>query len=152
MNKKHIVKLDETQRKQIFDTIDGEGTSSTVRKRCSILLLLDESVGKPMVREEAAARCGVHVDTVGNTARDYCLLGLEYVLRRKTHARPPVTPIVNGEREARIIALACGQPPDGYSRWSVRLLAKRIVELEIAPAIGRETVRKTLKKLNSNLT
>lgn len=152
MNKKYFVKLSGAHRKQVFETMDAKDTSKTVCRRCNILLLLDGSAGKPMTHEEAAKRCKVSVSTVGNTAKDYCHKGLDYVLRRRAHAKPAVTPIVNGEMEARIIALACGQPPDGYSKWSVRLLTKHIVELEIAPSIGRETVRKTLKKLNLNLT
>ena len=125
---------------------------NTVKKRCNILLLADESIGKPMVHDEIAKRIGVSDVTVYNTAKDYCTKGLDYVLRRRVHAKPPNAPVVNGEVEARIIALACGQPPDGYSRWTVRLLTKRIVELEIVPSIARETVRKTLKKRNLNLT
>jgi transposase len=144
MNKKHIVRLSESERKQIFETVYDESVSSTVRKRCNILLLADESVGKPMIQDEIAKRCGVSDVTVYTTAKDYCTKGLEYVLRRRVHAKPPNAPVVNGEGEARIVALACGQPPDGYSWWSVRLLTKRIVELEIVSSIGRETVRRTV--------
>jgi hypothetical protein len=89
---------------------------------------------------------------VYQTIKDYYQNGLEYVLRRRKHENPPRTPIVNGEDEARIIALACGEPPEGFSRWSVRLLTNRIVELQIVPSIGRETVRSTLKKHNLSLT
>jgi len=152
MNKKYHVKLSKSDRKEIFATIDGKKTSKTVRRRCNILLLLDEESGKPITHDETAKRCQVSVATVGNTAKDYCLKGLDYTLRRKIHEKPPVAPIVNGEIEARIIALACSEPPDGYSRWSVRLLTKRIVELNIVETIGRETVRQTLKKLNLSLT
>jgi len=151
MNKKHIVKLNEAQRKQIFETIDKKNTSSKVRRRCNVLLVLDESLGKPMTHEEAAARYETTAVTVGTIAKDFCTCGLDYALRTRVHEKPPNTPVVNGEAEARIIALACGQPPDGYSRWTVRLLTKRIVELEIVPSIGRETVRRTLKKLNYSL-
>ena len=152
MNKKYFVKLSEVERKQVFETINAEKTSATVRKRCNILLLTDESTSKPIIHNEIAGRCGVSDVTVYNTVKDYCLHGLDYALRAKNHVKPPTAPIVNGEQEARIVALACGPPPDGYSKWTVRLLTKRIVELEIVPSIGRETVRKTLKKLNLSLT
>lgn len=151
MNKKYIVKLNEAQRKQIFEVIDNEKTSSKVRRRCNVLLLLDESTRKPMTHEEIATRYETTTVTVGTTAKDFCTGGLGYALRARVHKKPPNAPIVNGEAEARIIALACGQPPDGYSRWTIHLLTKRIVELEIVERIGRETVRRTLKKLNFNL-
>ena len=152
MNKKYIVKLNEAQRKQIFETIDSKKTSSKVRRRCNVLLLLDESRGKSMTHEEAAACYETTPVTVGTIAKDFCTGGLDYALRARVHKNPPNPPVVSGEAEARIIALACGQPPDGYSRWSVRLLTERIVELKIVESVGRETVRRTLKKLNYNLT
>jgi transposase len=152
MNKKYKVKLNEVERKQIFEIMDSKKTSKTVRRRCNILLLLDEGAGKPNNHKDIAKRCQVSEATVGIRAKDYCLKGIEYVLRHRTHAKPPTAPIVNGEIEARIVALACSEPPDGYSRWSIRLLTKRIVELNIVVSIGRETVRQTLKKLNLNLT
>jgi len=117
-----------------------------------VLLFADNSVGKPIIQGEIAARIGISDVCVYQTVKDYCLNGLDYALRRRKHEQPPRKPIVTGEDEARIIALACGEPPDGFSRWSVRLLTKRIVELEIVPSIGRETVRSTLKKHNLSLT
>jgi len=88
---------------------------------------------------------------VYQTIKDYNLKGLDYVLRRRTHANPPRKPVVGGEDEARIVALACGDSPEGYSRWTVKLLTARILELEIVPSIGRETVRQVLKKHNLSL-
>ena len=152
MNKKYRVVLTETERLLIFNTVDSAETPKTVRKRCNALLLADTSVGKPLVQDQIAARCGMSDVCVYQTVKDYCLKGLDYVLRRREHENPPRTPIVNGEDEARIIALACSEPPEGFSRWSVRLLTNRIVELQIVPSIGRETVRSTLKKHNLSLT
>ena len=152
MNKKYIVKLSEEERLLIFNTVDGEDTPKTVRKRCNALLLADTSVGEPIIQEEIASRCGISDVCVYQTMKDYCLNGLEYVLRRRKHKNPPRRPIVNGEDEARIIALACSEPPEGFSRWTVRLLTSHIIELQIVPSIGRETVRTTLKKHNLNLT
>jgi len=152
MNKKYTVRLSKEERKQIFGVLDAEDTPKTIRKRCNVLLLSDSSVGKPIIQEEIASRCGVSNVCVYQTIKDYCLNGLPHVLRRREHAKPPRSPIVCGEDEARIIALACGEPPEGFSRWSIRLLTERIVELEIVPSIGRETVRTTLKKHNLSLT
>ncbi len=152
MQKKYEVKLTEAERLRVFNTVDAKGTPKTIRKRCNILLLADVSMGKPLTQEEMAARCGVSDVCVYQTAKDYFLNGLDYVLRRREHERPPKTRIVNGEDEARIIALACGEPPEGFSRWTVRLLTNRIVELDIVPSIGRETVRTTLKQPTLSLT
>jgi transposase len=151
MNKKYAVKLTKSERLRVFQTVDCRDTPRTIRKRCNVLLLADLSAGKPIIQEEIALRCGVSDVCVYKTVKDYCIKGLNYVLRRREHETPPRKSIVNGEDEARIIALACGEPPEGFSRWTVRLLAKRIVELQIVPSIGRETVRITLKKHNLNL-
>ena len=152
MNKKYNVALTEAERLLIFNTVDSADTPKTVRKRCNTLLLADTSVGKPMSQEQIAFRCGISDVCVYQTVKDYCINGLDYVLRRREHENPPRKPVVNGEDEARIIALACGEPPDGFSRWTVRLLTSRIIELQIIPSIGRETVRTTLKKHNFSLT
>ena len=152
MGKKHVITLSEAERLLIFETVDSKSTPRTIRKRCNVLLLADTSVGKPMIQDEIAARCGVSDVCVYQTLKDYCTKGLAYVLRRREHESPPRKPIITGEDEARIIALACGEPPAGCARWSVRLLTSRIVELAIVPSIGRETVRTTLKKHNLSLT
>jgi transposase len=152
MNKKYTVTLTGEERHQVFKTVDCDTTPKTIRRRCNILLLSDTSVGKPIIQDEIASRCGVSDVCVYQTVKDYCVNGLDYVLRRRKHENPPRKPIVSGEDEARIIALACGEPPEGFSRWTVRLLAKRVVELQIVPSIGRETVRTTLKKHNLNHT
>ena len=152
MGKKYIVELSEKERLLIFETVDDKSTPKTIRRRCNILLLADTSVGRPIIQDEIAARCGVSDVCVYQTIKDFCIRGLEYVLRRREHENPPRKQIVTGEDEARIIALACGEPPEGRARWSVRLLTERIVELAIVPSIGRETVRTTLKKHNLSLT
>jgi transposase len=152
MNKKYIVRLSADERLELFETIDCAQTPKTVRKRCNILLLADSSLGQPLIQAEIATRCGVSDVCVYQTVKDYCIKGLAYVLRRRQHKEPPRRPVVSGEDEARIIALACGEPPEGFSRWTVRLLTERIVELKIVPSIGRETVRTTLKKRKLSLT
>ena len=146
--KKYHVKLSETERKEIKKIANNSKTSETVRNRCNILVMSDENVGKAPSQDEISKRCGVCDVTVYKTVKDYATLGLEYVLRRRIHEKPPKSPIVTGEIEARIIALACSKPPEGYSRWSIRLLRERVIELQIVETIGRETIRTTLKKRN----
>jgi transposase len=152
MNKKYIVKLTKDERTTILLTLTEEKTSKTVRKRCNILLLADTQTGKNLTQEEIATKYQISNVCIYKTIKNYHQHGLQYALRRRTHKTPPRKPIVNGEDEARIIALACSEPPLGYARWPLRLLTNRIIELQIMPTIGRETVRKTLKKQNINLT
>jgi hypothetical protein len=126
---------------------NAKTVSTTIRKRANILLLADERAGKPMKQEEISVRCGVSDVTVFHTLKDYCTYGFDYTLTfKRTKATNP--PIVTGEAEAHIIALACGEPPQGFSRWTIRLLTERVVELKILDHVSRETVRGTLKKHN----
>jgi hypothetical protein len=150
MNKKYVVSLIPSERKRIQDTANDKAVSTTIRKRANILLLADECAGRPMKQEEISVRCGVSNVTVFHTLKDYCTCGSNYALKfKRTKATNP--PIVTGETEARIIALACGEPPQGFRRWTVRLLTERIVELKILEQVSRETVRGTLKKHNLSL-
>jgi len=83
--------------------------------------------------------------TIWQTARSYCEAGIEKTLTFKSPENPPRPVIVTGEKEVRIIVLACGTLPEGYSRWTLRLLSEKLVELAILPTAIRETVRRTLK-------
>lgn len=149
MNQKYIVNLTEEDRKEIHGFLNRKQLSITVRKRANILLLLDHSVGQPMKHKEIAARCDVNVATVNRTASDFCIYGLEATLTfKRTKATNPK--IVTGDIEANVIALACSQPPEGFSRWTVRLLTQKVIELEILGKVSRETIRQVLKKHNLN--
>ena len=152
MNKKYIVSLSAGDKSFVHDVLNSPKTAKTYKKRANILLMADESVGKPATQAEIAVRCGVSDVTIYHTLRDFCEHGSAYTLKFKTPENPPRPPIVTGEKEARIIALACGEPPQGFSGWTVRLLTEKVVELSILPVASRETVRRTLKKLNLSLT
>jgi len=151
MGRKNLVEFTKAERARVQEALNSKTTSKTVKKRCNILLMADTAAGKPAKQEEIAIRCGISTVTVWRTIKDYQVCGLDYVLRPRIHETPPRTPVVDGEAEAKIIALACGNPPKGFSRWTVRLLTKQIIELKILDSVGRETVRTTLKKLNLNL-
>jgi hypothetical protein len=69
------------------------------------------------------------------------------LLERKPRLAPAVTPVLDGEQQARLTTLACSQPPAGHARWTLRLLAERLVELEVVESIAHETVRRALKKV-----
>ena len=107
--------------------------------------------GQGWTDEEAATVFSCHRNTVANLRERLVNEGLESALTRKSRQRPSRQPIVDGEVEAKLIALRCGEPPSGQARWTLRLIADKAVELEIVPAISHETVRQVLKKTNSNL-
>ena len=143
--------LTESERKYAQSVVNDKETAKTFKQRAQIILLLDTSVGKPLTQAQVAQRVGVSPPTIFNTIKAFQREGLESVLRFKAPAEPNKKPIVNGEIEAHIIATACGAPPEGFGRWTVRSLTDKI-ELDIAPGISRETVRRTLKKRNLSLT
>jgi transposase len=150
MNKKYHVRLSDTERAYVQEVLNNAKTPKTFRKRCNIILQLDENAGVPATQEEISKRVGVSDATIYNTLKEYIEHGIEYALHYKKPKDPPVAPIVTGEKEARIIALACSAPPVGFSRWTVRLLTERVLELKIMESVSRETIRTTLKKLNSS--
>jgi transposase len=90
----------------------------------------------------------MHANTVSNIHRRFVEQGLEAALNRKKRDRPPRERKLDGESEARLIALSCSDPPGGRNRWTLRLLADKAVELEIVDTISYETVRRTLKKMS----
>jgi len=103
-------------------------------------------------QEIIANRCDVSLSTVRQVSKNYASEGLEVALNRKPRETPPIQPIVTGDIEARIIALACSAPPKGYSRWSLRLLEDKVVELGIVDSISDTTIFRVLKKRNLSLT
>jgi hypothetical protein len=123
-------------------------------RRARILLELDEndpsSQGPVPTQEVVAERAGVHVDTVVKTSKAYADRGgdVEGTIRRKKRLTPPVPPVVTGEVEARLIALACSAPPEGYARWSLRLLEKHVALVEEIPDLDHSTIGRVLKKRN----
>jgi len=151
MKTKYVIALTDLERKYAQKVVSDKTTSETFKKRAQILLGLDTSVGKPETQAKIAARVGVTPPTIFNTIKQFSEEGLEAVLQFKTPSEPNKKPLVNGEIEARIIATVCGAPPEGFGRWTVRSLTDK-VDLDIAPGISRETVRRTLKKLNLSLT
>jgi transposase len=99
--------------------------------------------------QEIADEVGVHVATVRRTRRRFAEAGLQAALADLP--RPGAPPKMDGKREAMVIALACSDAPEGHARWSVRLLARRAVELEVVETVSRETIRRVLKKTCSSL-
>jgi transposase len=144
MRKKYVVRLSDSERALLEGIVKRfAGTSQQVR-RAQVLLKAD--AGGPAWTDAAIAEAfGCRTQTVENIRERLVTAGFEATLRGQP--RPPRASLLDGEQEAKIIAVRLGPPPSGFANWSLRLLADHIVALEIAPAISYETVRRTLKKM-----
>lgn len=145
MQKKYIVRLTDEERAELREVIKKlKGTAQKVR-RAQILLKADAD-GPNWTDARIAEAFSCRIKTVENVRQRVCERGLREALDGAKRAAPPVPKKLDGEQEAEIIALRLGTPPVGYANWTLRLLARRVVELGIAPAISHETIRRTLKK------
>ena len=157
---KQIIKLTEEERKQLEGILNKGIHPAQQVKRAKVLLALDQlshyqngPKRKYMpTLAGIAARCEVHATTVNVISKQFVEEGLEATITRKKRETPPIKPIVDGEKEARIIALACSDPPEGYSRWSLRLLETKVVELGIMDQVSDTTIGRVLKKTRLNRT
>lgn len=122
--------------------------------RARVLLMLDRTGKSDHVRYKRIAEyTGITVQSVYNMRDDYLAKqNIEAYLTRKKRETPPVESKVDGELEAKIIALACSEAPEGYAKWSLRLLSSRTVELGYVDSISYGTIRNILKKRNISLT
>jgi DNA-binding transcriptional ArsR family regulator len=152
MKKKYPVILSETERDELKGLIAAGTAPARKLTHARILLKADQSPEGPgWVDEMVAEAVEVSQPTVSRVRKQYVEEGLEAALNR----RPPNREYhrkLDGQQEARLVALACSEPPEGQARWSLRLLADRMVELEVVDDLSYQTVRRTLKKTNSSLT
>lgn len=117
------------------------------------LLLCDAGPSGPAWNvADVAAALGVTSRTIEHLKKRFVEDGIEAALERKAREKPPREIVFDGAFEARLVALACSQAPEGYRRWTVRLLADKAVELNLAPTVSHMTVQRVLKKMNLNLT
>ena len=145
MNKKYIVRLSDEERGICEEVVKRLKGSSEKVKRAQILLKADaDGAGWPDAKIAEAFDC--RVQTVENLRKRLVTEGFESVLERKPRATPPTPCKLDGEGEAKLIAIRLGKPPAGYGRWSLQLLADEMVTLEVVESICPETIRKTLKK------
>lgn len=140
MPKRYVVKLSEEDRAQLR-ALTSKGKAGARRiKRALILLRTDE--GAPDV--DIVAGVGVGVSTVERTRRRFVEEGMEAALSERP--RPPKPPTLDGRGEAMLLALACSDAPEGRAKWSMQMLADKLVELGAVKSISDETVRRSLKK------
>jgi hypothetical protein len=145
MNKKYIVRLSDEERVACQEVVKRlKGTSQKV-KRAQIMLKADAD-GPAWPDAKIAEAFDCRVQTVEDLRKRLVTEGFEAALERKVRATPPTACKLDGEGEAKLIAMRLGKPPAGYGRWSLQLLADGLVALEVVDSICPETVRKTLKK------
>jgi len=147
MNKKYIVRLEETERAELLKLVSAGKAAARKLIHARVLLKADVGPGGPAWTDaQIAEALDLHANTVVGIRERFVEQGLEAALARKKRATPPRPRRLDGRQEARLIALACGQPPEGRAGWTLRLLADRMVELNIVEGLSYETVRRTLKK------
>jgi transposase len=141
------VELSKSDRKKIKMVLRSKKMPMESKKRAQILQDLDETDGnKPEPTKKIASKRGVSENTVIKTRREFCEEGIDASLFRRKRGTPPVAAKVTGEVEAHIITLACSEPPKGFARWSMQMIADKIVLNGVIESISDETVRLVLKK------
>ncbi len=146
MQKKYVVRLTVEEREHLLSVVKKlSGTSQKVR-RAQILLKADAD-GPGWTDRQIAEAYGCRTRTVENVRQHLVERGFDQTLHGITRATPPTPRLLDGEQEAKVIATRLGPPPPGYANWTLRLLAGRVVELNIVESVSHETVRRTLKKV-----
>jgi len=144
MNKKRIVTLTDQQREtltKIVKYLDG----SPAKVRRSQVLLKADHVSGGWTDQQIAEAYSCRVQTVENIRKRFCVEGFDATVSKKRE-HVPRGPRLDGEQEAKVIALRLGEAPEGYSNWTLRLLQTKVVELSIVDSVSPETLRKVLKK------
>jgi hypothetical protein len=145
MRKKYVVRLTDQERKELVEVVKKlKGTSQKVR-RAQVLLKADVDGPGWTDRRIAEAFC-CRTKTVENIRRHLVERGFEPTLNGIKPSKSPTPKLLDGKQEAKVIATRLGPPPPGYANWTLRLLARKVVELNIVESISYETVRRTLKK------
>ncbi|MCL6508488.1 MAG: helix-turn-helix domain-containing protein [Bryobacteraceae bacterium] len=145
MNKKFIVRLTDEERSICEQVVKKLKGSSQKVRRAQILLKADAD-GPGWTDRQIAEAFNCRVQTVENLRKRLVTEGFERALNGKQREHPPTPPKLDGQGEAKLIAMRVGKPPTGYGRWTLELLADQLVTLEVVDSISRETVRKVLKK------
>lgn len=144
--KSHCVKLKKQSRQYLQKIVASGEDKARKITRCRILLLADQG----RTDQEISEALNVCLATIFNIRRRYCQEGLERAISEGARSGQP--PKFKGKSMAKITAIACSKPPEGHAKWSLRLLANHVVELDIVETISYVSVRNILKKTNSNRT
>ena len=145
MPKKYIVRLTSSERTTLTEVVKKLKGSSQKVRRAQILLKADAD-GPAWTDAKIAETVGCRTKTVENIRERFVTLGFEVTLDGRAREQAPRPKVLSGKQEAQVIAMRLGPPPKGFADWSLRLLAEKVVEVEIVDAISHETIRQTLKK------
>jgi hypothetical protein len=145
MLKKYIVRLTEEEQETLKQVVEKFKGSSQKVRRAQVLLKADAD-GPGWTDARIADAFGCRTKTVENIRERFVTEGFQVALEGQPRLKPPCPKLLDGEQEAKVIAMRLGSPPPGFSNWSLRLLAQQVVALEIVESISHETVRRTLKK------
>jgi transposase len=145
MAKKYIVRLSEEERAQLGALISKGRASAQKIKHANVLLKVDAD-GPDWSDEQAAEAFECAPRTVFSIRQRFVEQGLEAAVTRKARERPSREPLLDGDKQARLVQIACSAPPPGRARWTLQLLSERLVELEIVESISPPTVMRALKK------
>ncbi len=147
MPKKYVLKLTAEERAELQRVVRKGRVAGWKVQRAQALLQCDQGPDGPAwTDEQIAAAYGVTTRSLESWRKQAVERGPLALLARTARLTPAVTPKLDGEKHARLTALACSKAPDGHARWSLRLLAERLVELEVVASISHETVRRAMKK------
>lgn len=150
MRKRYVVRLTDSEREYLQELIAAGTAPARKLQHARVLLKADEGPHGPKWADEAIAEAvEVSQPTVYRIRRHYVEEGLEAALNRRAPTRV-YQRTLDGAQEAQLVALACSAPPDGQARWSLRLLADKLVELAIVEDVSYQTVRRVLKKTPSS--
>jgi len=145
---KYIVTLSKTEHEQLIEIISKGVHSSQLYRTAYILLNSDEGkYGDKIIGQEISKVLKVSMRMIDRVKQRFVEEGFDACLERKQSEQPKARK-VDGDLEAHLIALSCSKAPKGFSRWSLRMLADKVVELKYAESISYETIRKVLKKTN----
>jgi transposase-like protein len=149
MAKKYVLKLTADERVDLERLVRRGHVAGWKIQRAQALLHCDQGPDGPAWTDEKVAEAyGITTRSLESWRKRAVEAGPMALLEREARAVPAAALKLDGEKQARLTALACSQPPDGLARWSLRLLAERLVELEVVETVSHETVRRSLKKAN----
>ena len=149
--KRYVVELSADERKRLENLIRKGKSPAKKQLKARILLRADESpLGPKWNDPKISEALGTYSMMCARVRQQFAQGGIDAVLNRKQRATPPVPPIFDGEKEAKLIALACSQPPEGRAKWTLRLLESKVVELNIVDRASDNTIGRVLKKMRSS--
>lgn len=149
---KYDIRLSDEEQEKLKAFLRKGTNPAMIARRVNVILAVNLNQDMPMMAKDAAGVFGLHPTAITNIKRDFIELDIDDFLHRKVRETPPREIKITGDVEAHIIALSCQEPPKGYARWTLKLLAKRAVELEYIDSISDRSVGTILKKANISLT